>query len=65
MENIKKIVLTGGPCGGKTTALDIINISQVDYGKYIEIEKRMVFTQTALEKEFYNLSKIFKVLRAG
>ena len=90
MQNIKKIVLTGGPCGGKTTALsyiseelkkmgvkvfqvpeiatmfisggvaDIVNISQTDYGKYLEIEKGMISAQIALEKEFYNLSNIFK-----
>lgn len=90
MENIKKIVLTGGPCGGKTTALsyvseelkkmgvkvfqvpeiatmfisggvpDIVNISRTDYEKYLEIEKRMILAQIALEKEFYNLADIFK-----
>jgi len=90
MNNIKKIVLTGGPCGGKTTALnyiseelqkigikvfqvpevatmfisggvpDIINISQTDYKKYLEIEKRMVLAQIVLEKEFHNLAEIFE-----
>jgi len=90
MENVKKIVLTGGPCGGKTTASgyvseelkkmgikvfqvpeiatmfisggvsDIIDISQTDYEKYLEIEKRMILAQIALEKEFYDLSDIFK-----
>jgi predicted ATPase len=89
-KNIKKIVLTGGPCGGKTTALgyvseelkkmgfkvfqvpeiatmfisggvsDITDISQTDYEKYLEIEKRMILAQIALEKEFYDLSNIFQ-----
>lgn len=87
---IKEIVLTGGPCSGKTTALayiqewlsnhgwrvflvpetatmfitrgihDIQKISENDFNKYLEIEKRMLLYQIRQREEFLALANLFK-----
>lgn len=51
MGNIKKIVLTGGPCAGKTTALVkvIEHFSSLGYKVFTVPEVPAIFTQSGMD----------------
>ncbi len=51
MDNIKKIVLTGGPCAGKTTALVRIieHFSSLGYKVFTVPEVPTMFTQAGMD----------------
>ena len=66
MPEIKKIVLTGGPCAGKTTALvkiveyfsGIWNYLTPNRQLYYEGERAILETQLSLEDQFYRLAEV-------
>ena len=73
MPDIKKIVLTGGPCAGKTTALyKVFNVPEVptiystagwnyltpNRDLYYQGERAILETQLALEDSFFRLAEV-------